>query len=206
MAGFATSAAAPATMTEAKPAAIKESSAGRVALVTGGATGLGRTIAMEFGRSRCKVAFCWYEMDGRDVEASALLTETTLSSMGIDVYAARCDVRDRSQVDRFVAEVQAALRRRASPHQQCRHRARRRALAADAGRLGCGAGHQRDRRVPLPRSVFAALSRAALGQGGQCVGASGDAARIRRFVVRRKQGGAGGSDARRRRRARSKST
>lgn len=105
MAGFATSAAAPATMTQAKPASTTESSAGRVTLVTGGATGLGRTIAMEFGHSGCKVAFCWYEMDGRDVESSALLTETTLSSMGIDVYAARCDVRDRTQVERFVAEV-----------------------------------------------------------------------------------------------------
>ena len=105
MAGFSTSAAAPSTLTEPSPAATKERQEARVALVTGGATGLGRTIAMELGRGGCKVAFCWYEMDGRDVESSALLTETTLSSLGIDVYAARCDVRDRSQVDRFVAEV-----------------------------------------------------------------------------------------------------
>jgi 3-oxoacyl-[acyl-carrier protein] reductase len=69
---------------------------------------------MEFGRNGCKVAFCWFEMDERDVEASALLTETSLSSMGIEVYAARCDVRDRKQVDRFVAEVK---RRFGSVHQ-----------------------------------------------------------------------------------------
>ena len=66
-------------------------------MVTGGATGLGRAIAHEFGRAGCKVAFCWYEMDDRDVEASALLTETTLSSLGVNVYAARCDVRDRAR-------------------------------------------------------------------------------------------------------------
>ena len=105
MAGSAPSAVAPATMTEPKPASATGSSDGRVAVVTGGATGLGRTIAMELGRGGCKVAFCWFEMDGRDVESTALLTETTLSSMGIEVYAARCDVRDREQVNRFVAEV-----------------------------------------------------------------------------------------------------
>ena len=44
-------------------------------------------------------------MDGREVEANALLTETTLSAMGVDVYAARCDVRDRNQVDRFITDV-----------------------------------------------------------------------------------------------------
>lgn len=105
MAGFAASAAAPATMTEAKPSATRDTREGRVAVVTGGATGLGHSIAVEFGRGGCKVAFCWYEMDGRDVESSALLTETALSSMGVEVYAARCDVRERAQVDRFIAEV-----------------------------------------------------------------------------------------------------
>jgi 3-oxoacyl-[acyl-carrier protein] reductase len=104
MAGVAAS-AAPATLTEPKPVSGKQGSTARVAIVTGGATGLGRTIALEFGRAGCKVAFCWYEMDGREVEANALLTETTLSAMGVDVYAARCDVRDRNQVERFITDV-----------------------------------------------------------------------------------------------------
>src|ERR1035438_778044 len=77
MAGAATS-AAPATLTEPKAASATDASTARAAVVTGGATGLGRTIALEFGRIGCKVAFCWYEMDGREVEANALLTETTL--------------------------------------------------------------------------------------------------------------------------------
>jgi 3-oxoacyl-[acyl-carrier protein] reductase len=97
--------AAPVILTEPKPTSGKEGPAARVAVVTGGATGLGRTIALEFGRAGCKVAFCWYEMDGREVEANALLTETTLSAMGVDVYAARCDVRDRNQVNRFINDV-----------------------------------------------------------------------------------------------------
>jgi 3-oxoacyl-[acyl-carrier protein] reductase len=96
---------APATLAEPKPTSPKEGAAGRVAVITGGATGLGRTIALEFGRAGGKVAFCWYEMDGREVEANALLTETTLSAMGVDVYATRCDVRDRNQVDRFITDV-----------------------------------------------------------------------------------------------------
>lgn len=104
-AAFSASATGSATLTEPKPAPVMPGLPGQVAVVTGGATGLGRAIAHEFGRAGCKVAFCWYEMDDRDVEASALLTETTLSSMGVSVYAARCDVRDRAQVERFIAEV-----------------------------------------------------------------------------------------------------
>ncbi len=105
MAGSASASAAPALQTEPRPSATGGASTGQVALITGGATGLGRTIAAEFGRMGCKVAFCWFEMDGREVEANALLTETALSSTGVEVYAARCDVRDRVQVEKFVADV-----------------------------------------------------------------------------------------------------
>ena len=78
---------------------------GRVAVVTGGATGLGRTVALEFGRLGCNVAFCFMDLPGRDVRETALLTETTLTSMGVGVYAECCDVRDRDQVERFIAAV-----------------------------------------------------------------------------------------------------
>jgi 3-oxoacyl-[acyl-carrier protein] reductase len=78
---------------------------GKVAVVTGGATGLGRTVAIEFGKLGCNVAFCFVDLPGRDVRETALLTETALSSMGVGVYADCCDVRDRAQVDRFVEKV-----------------------------------------------------------------------------------------------------
>jgi 3-oxoacyl-[acyl-carrier protein] reductase len=78
---------------------------GKVAMVTGGATGLGRAVAIEFGRLGCNVAFCFVDLPGRDVREMALLTETTLSAMGVGVHADYCDVRDRSQVERFVARV-----------------------------------------------------------------------------------------------------
>jgi len=80
---------------------------GKVVIITGGATGLGRTVAIEFGRLGCHVAFCFVNLPGRDVRETALLTETTLASMGIGVYADVCDVRDRAQVDKFVEKVRA---------------------------------------------------------------------------------------------------
>jgi 3-oxoacyl-[acyl-carrier protein] reductase len=82
---------------------------GKVAVVTGGATGLGRAIALEFGRQGCHVAFCFVDLPGRDVTEQALLTETSLRAMGVEVYAAKCDVRDAAAVDRFMAEVRREL-------------------------------------------------------------------------------------------------
>jgi len=78
---------------------------GKVAVVTGGATGLGRTIAHEFAKLGCHVAFCYVNMPGRDVSEQALLTETSLSAMGRGVLAVKCDVRDGAAVDRFIDEV-----------------------------------------------------------------------------------------------------
>ena len=55
------------------------------------------------------MAFCFVNMPGRDVSEQALLTETALAAMGVGVYAARCDVRDRDAVERFVTGDQAKL-------------------------------------------------------------------------------------------------
>lgn len=95
----------PATLTEPAADPVSSEVDRPVVVVTGGATGLGRAITLAFGRLQYHVAFCWFEMDGRDVEANALLTETSLSAMGASVYAARCDVRDRAQVERFLEQV-----------------------------------------------------------------------------------------------------
>lgn len=78
---------------------------GKTVVITGGATGLGRAIALEFGRLGCQVAFCFVNLPGRDVRETALLTETTLAAMGVKVFADACDVRDRKQVTRFIEAV-----------------------------------------------------------------------------------------------------
>ena len=80
-----------------------------MAIVTGGATGLGRHIAIEFGKLGCHVAFCFVNMPGRDVSEQALLTEAALTAMGVGVLAKRCDVRDRDAVDHFVLETKQRL-------------------------------------------------------------------------------------------------
>jgi len=96
-------------LAEPDPQPIRKGWRGKVAIVTGGATGLGRAIAMEFGRLGCHVGFCFVNMPGRDVTEQALLVETALTSMGVGVHACRCDVRDRSGVERFVEEVKQKL-------------------------------------------------------------------------------------------------
>ena len=98
-----------ATLEQPLPQPVPAGFRGKAAVVTGGATGLGRAIAMEFARLGCNVAICYKEMKGRDVSEQALLTETALSSMGVAVYAARTDVRDREAVDRFISEAKARL-------------------------------------------------------------------------------------------------
>lgn len=100
-----TAAAAPATLTEPRLDELQETLAGKVALITGGATGLGRAVVHEFARLGCRVAFCWVPMPGRDIESMALLTEATLHHAGTEVLSTRCDVRRRDEVERFVAEV-----------------------------------------------------------------------------------------------------
>ncbi|MFQ5704352.1 MAG: SDR family NAD(P)-dependent oxidoreductase [Gemmatimonadales bacterium] len=82
---------------------------GSSAIVTGGASGLGRAVGIEFARRGVNVAFNYVDLEGRDIAAEALLTETTLRSYGIRVYSENCDVRYRMQVEEFVNRANAAL-------------------------------------------------------------------------------------------------
>ena len=91
------------------PQKLAESMRGRVVVVTGGATGLGRAVALEFAQAGCGVAFNYVEMPGRDVGAQALLTETAIKACGVPCYSALCDVRRMDAVDKFVADVQTKL-------------------------------------------------------------------------------------------------
>ncbi|MGH7530737.1 MAG: SDR family NAD(P)-dependent oxidoreductase [Gemmatimonadales bacterium] len=80
-----------------------------MAIVTGGATGLGRAVALDFAQRGCAVAFNYIELPGRDVGAQALLTETAIKSCGVACYSARCDVRRFDDVQKFVTDVRQRL-------------------------------------------------------------------------------------------------
>jgi len=92
-----------------EPRRLAETVQGRVALVTGGATGLGRATCIEFAQRGTAVAFNYVDLPGRDVAAQALLTETAIRALGVPVYCARCDVRRRADVEQFVGATRERL-------------------------------------------------------------------------------------------------
>jgi 3-oxoacyl-[acyl-carrier protein] reductase len=82
---------------------------GHGAIVTGGATGIGRAIALELARSGVHIAFNYIdEGDGRTTEAAAQ-TAAEIRGHDVVVLARECDVGDRVQVDAFVKEATAVL-------------------------------------------------------------------------------------------------
>lgn len=72
---------------------------GQVAVVTGGSRGLGLLLARELGRQGCQLAIC-----ARD-EAELSRARADLEARGMTAHAVRCNVADRMDVERFVAEV-----------------------------------------------------------------------------------------------------
>jgi 3-oxoacyl-[acyl-carrier protein] reductase len=91
------------------PLRVSEGLPGRVAIVTGGATGLGRAICLDLAQRGCAVAFNYVNLPGRDISAQALLTETAIKAYGVPVFSERCDVRQAAEVEHFVAEARDRL-------------------------------------------------------------------------------------------------
>src|SRR5271170_3299006 len=81
-----------------------ESFAGKLAVVTGGGSGMGRELARQLAAAGCSVAAC--DVNPQTVEETAALAGTG-TPPGVRVTGHRCDVSDESQVLRFRDELLA---------------------------------------------------------------------------------------------------
>lgn len=76
----------------------------RVALVTGGARGIGRAIAVDLASDGWAVALCY-----RTSEEAAQETVMAARAKGAKVHAARCDVSDAEACERLLVDVRSRL-------------------------------------------------------------------------------------------------
>ncbi|MBS0337551.1 MAG: 3-oxoacyl-ACP reductase FabG [Proteobacteria bacterium] len=79
---------------------------GKVALVTGGNTGIGRAVALAYAVEGADVAIAWVD---REPEAHSLVAE--IGKLGRKARAIRCDVTSESEVVACMNEVVAGLGR-----------------------------------------------------------------------------------------------
>jgi 3-oxoacyl-[acyl-carrier protein] reductase len=81
---------------------------GTGAIVTGGATGIGRATCLELARHGVHIAFNYLDTGDGRIRADAERTATELRRM-VTVVCRSCDVRDPEAVNNFVAEADQAL-------------------------------------------------------------------------------------------------
>ena len=93
-----------ATATQPRPLFDAASLRGRVAIVTGGSSGIGRAVALDLARCGCDIAFCYLDT-GAKARLDAQDAARRLRETEVRVYFRACDVRDSQDVRRFVAEV-----------------------------------------------------------------------------------------------------
>ena len=91
--------------TQPHPAAIFDDLRGACAIVTGGATGIGRAIVLELARQGAHIAFNYLDDGDGRIEEEAERTAAELRQLEVKVLYHSCDIRDRTLVDSFVEEA-----------------------------------------------------------------------------------------------------
>lgn len=95
--------------TQPQPAGYLGGLRGRTAVISGGATGIGRRTAVEFARCGVNVAFNWLELPGRSIAEEAARAELELQQLEVGVLAERVDVRDARAVEAFIGRASDTL-------------------------------------------------------------------------------------------------
>src|SRR5690606_24117034 len=95
---------------EPQPLPLGRSLRGRGVIVTGGATGIGRAVSLEFARQGANVAFNYHRHEGVEgLEEEAERTAREIAQLEVRVHAEACDVRDPEAVQGFVQRAQEAI-------------------------------------------------------------------------------------------------
>ena len=94
---------------QASPQRMGDGLRGRCAIVTGGASGIGRGVVVELGRQGVNVAFNYVEDGDGRMKAEAEKTAAELRMLEVDVLVRECDVRSSGAVNRFVLEAKQTL-------------------------------------------------------------------------------------------------
>jgi NAD(P)-dependent dehydrogenase (short-subunit alcohol dehydrogenase family) len=82
---------------------------GQAAIVTGGASGIGRAITLELARHGVHIAFNYLDDGDELIREEAERTVQELRQLEVSVLCRACDVRDPRAVQEFVAQAQQRL-------------------------------------------------------------------------------------------------
>jgi 3-oxoacyl-[acyl-carrier protein] reductase len=82
---------------------------GKVAIVTGASSGIGRAVALELAASGVDIAFCYLDRPGHADREDAEAVATQLRQMEVRCFHRPCDVRDPIEIEDFVGEAYEEL-------------------------------------------------------------------------------------------------